>query len=55
MYTVFFCLALGDVHLRSRDVIFRCVICTAGLPKGPSRVWGSFLQTMYKDKRWPLH
>lgn len=55
IYTVFFCLALRDVHLRSRDVIFRCVICTTVLPKGPSRDQGSFLQTMYKDKRWPLH
>lgn len=37
IYTVFFCLALGDVRLRSRSVILRYVIGITVLLKGPSR------------------
>lgn len=51
IYTVFFCLALGDVHLRSRNIIFRYVICITVLLKGPSRDGAAFSKqcTRIKD------
>lgn len=51
IYTVFFCLALGDVRLRGRSVIFRYVICITVLLNGPSRDGAPFCKqcTRIKD------